>query len=88
MGVMFTVCMSTFSWSSLRIINKVPKLGAFVIFLESFVTVKNDLAKAMVAGVIASALGLWRGREEGAFNALITRLPQPIEAIARWLSSI
>jgi SulP family sulfate permease len=56
-GVMFTVCQSTFSWSSLRIINKIPKLDAAVIFLVSFITVKDDLAKAVVAGVIASALG-------------------------------
>ncbi len=56
-GVMFTVCQSTFSWSSLRILNKIPKLDAAVIFLVSFITVKDDLAKAVVAGVIASALG-------------------------------
>lgn len=56
-GVMLTVCQTTFSWSSLRIINKIPKLDAAVIFLVSFITVKDDLAKAVVAGVIASALG-------------------------------
>jgi SulP family sulfate permease len=55
--VMFTVCQSTFSWSSLRIINKIPKLDAAVIFLVSFIAVKDDLAKAVVAGIIASALG-------------------------------
>jgi SulP family sulfate permease len=60
-GVMFTVCQSTFSWSSLRIINKIPKLDAAIIFLVSFITVKDDLAKAVVAGVIASALGFaWK----------------------------
>ena len=60
-GVMLTVCMSTFSWSSLRIINKIPKLDAAVIFLVSFITVKDDLAKAVIAGVIASALGFaWK----------------------------
>jgi len=60
-GVMFTVCQSTFSWSSLRILNKIPKLDAAVIFLVSFITVKDDLAKAVVAGVIASALGFaWK----------------------------
>eukprot|EP00559_Dactyliosolen_fragilissimus_P008943 CAMPEP_0184862230 /NCGR_PEP_ID=MMETSP0580-20130426/6707_1 /TAXON_ID=1118495 /ORGANISM="Dactyliosolen fragilissimus" /LENGTH=572 /DNA_ID=CAMNT_0027359987 /DNA_START=208 /DNA_END=1926 /DNA_ORIENTATION=+ len=60
-GVMFVVCQSTFSWSSLRILNKIPKLDAAIIFLVSFITVKDDLAKAVVAGVIASALGFaWK----------------------------
>ena len=60
-GVMLTVCQSTFSWSSLRIINKIPKLDAAIIFLVSFITVKDDLAKAVVAGVITNALGFaWR----------------------------
>ena len=60
-GVMFTVCQSTFSWSSLRILNKIPTLDAAVIFLVSYVTVKDDLAKAVITGVIASALGFaWK----------------------------
>ena len=60
-GVMLTVCQTTFSWSSLRIINKIPKLDAFTIFLVSFITVKDDLAKAVVAGTIVSALGFaWK----------------------------
>jgi len=60
-GVMFTVCQSTFSWSSLRIINKIPRLDAAIIFLVSFITVKDDLAKAVVAGSIANALGFaWK----------------------------
>ena len=60
-GVMLVVCQSTFSWSSLRILNKIPKLDAAVIFLVSIITVKDDLAKAVVAGVIANALGFaWK----------------------------
>ena len=60
-GVMLTVCQSTFSWSSLRILHKIPRLDAAVIFLVSFVTVKDDLAKAVLVGVIASALGFaWK----------------------------
>lgn len=60
-GVMLLVCQSTFSWSSLRILNKIPKLDAFVIGLVSFVTVKDDLAKAVVIGTIVSALGFaWK----------------------------
>mmetsp|Transcript_1983 Transcript_1983/g.2693 ORF Transcript_1983/g.2693 Transcript_1983/m.2693 type:complete len:620 (+) Transcript_1983:113-1972(+) len=75
-GVMFTVCQSTFSWSSLRIINKIPKLDAAVIFLVSFITVKDDLAKAVVAGVIASALGFaWK--QSTSITASQVIIPRP-----------
>ena len=56
-GVMLLVCYSTFSWSSLRLINKIPKLDAAVIALVSIVTVQKDLAVAVLAGTITSALG-------------------------------
>lgn len=55
-GVMFMVVIHTFEWSSLRIINKIPKSDAFVIVLVSAVTVFTDLAIAVVVGVIVSAL--------------------------------
>lgn len=56
-GVMLLVCHSTFSWSSLRLFNKIPKLDAAVIALVSIVTVKVDLAAAVFTGTLASALG-------------------------------
>jgi SulP family sulfate permease len=56
-GVMLLVCQSTFSWSSLRLVRKIPKLDAAVIALVSIVTVQKDLAAAVLAGTIASALG-------------------------------
>jgi SulP family sulfate permease len=56
-GVMLLVCQSTFSWSSLRLLRKIPKLDVLVIALVSIVTVKKDLAIAVLAGIIASALG-------------------------------
>jgi SulP family sulfate permease len=56
-GVMLLVCQSTFSWSSLRLVTKIPKLDAAVIVLVSIVTVQKDLAAAVLAGTIASALG-------------------------------
>jgi len=56
-GVMLLVCHSTFSWSSLRLINKIPKLDAAVVALVSLVTVQKDLAMAVLAGTIISALG-------------------------------
>ncbi|MCA0932251.1 SulP family inorganic anion transporter [Lutimonas saemankumensis] len=55
-GVMFMVVVGTFAWSSFRIINKVPKTDVFVIILVSALTVIFDLAIAVFAGVIVSAL--------------------------------
>jgi len=55
-GVMFMVVIGTFAWSSLRIMNKIPKSDAFVIVLVSATTVFYDLAIAVFVGVIVSAL--------------------------------
>lgn len=55
-GVMFMVVLGTFEWSSLRIMDKIPKTDAFVLVLVSAVTVVSDLAVAVVVGVIVSAL--------------------------------
>ena len=55
-GVMFMVVIGTFAWSSLRILHKIPMADAFVIVLVSALTVIFDLAIAVVAGVIVSAL--------------------------------
>jgi SulP family sulfate permease len=55
-GVMFMVVIGTFAWNSLTILRKVPKMDAFVILLVTVVTVMEDLAVAVVVGVIVSAL--------------------------------
>ncbi|MCE0503799.1 MULTISPECIES: SulP family inorganic anion transporter [unclassified Roseivivax] len=55
-GVMFMVVIGTFAWNSLKILTRVPKMDAFVILLVTVVTVLEDLAVAVVVGVIASAL--------------------------------
>ena len=55
-GVMFMVVIGTFAWSSFRIINKIPKTDLFVLVLVSALTVIFDLAIAVIAGVIVSAL--------------------------------
>ena len=55
-GIMFMVVIGTFAWSSLRIINKIPKSDAFVLIAVSALTVIFDLAIAVVAGIIISAL--------------------------------
>jgi SulP family sulfate permease len=60
-GVMLLVCHSTFAWSSLRLFGKVPKTDMLIILLVSFVTVYEDLAKAVIAGTILSALSFsWK----------------------------
>lgn len=55
-GVMFMVVIGTFAWNSLTILRKVPLMDAFVIILVTVVTVMEDLAVAVVVGVIVSAL--------------------------------
>ncbi len=55
-GVMFMVVIGTFAWQSFRIMTRIPKLDAFVILLVTAVTVKYDLAIAVIVGVIVSAL--------------------------------
>ncbi|MFA0960490.1 SulP family inorganic anion transporter [Roseivirga sp. BDSF3-8] len=55
-GVMFMVAIGTFEWSSFRVWNKVPKMDIFIILVVSIVTVLEDLAVAVLIGVILSAL--------------------------------
>lgn len=55
-GVMFMVVIGTFAWSSFRILHKIPKTDAFVLIAVSAITVWKDLAVAVIAGVIISAL--------------------------------
>lgn len=55
-GVMFMVVIGTFAWSSFRILHKIPISDAIVIVLVSSLTVIFDLAIAVLAGVVVSAL--------------------------------
>ncbi|MEW7279445.1 SulP family inorganic anion transporter [Aquimarina sp. 2201CG1-2-11] len=55
-GVMFMVVIGTFAWSSFRILNKIPLTDAIVLIAVSSLTVFFDLAVAVIAGVIMSAL--------------------------------
>ena len=55
-GVMFMVVLATFAWNSLKLLFVVPKSDALVIILVTIVTVLEDLAIAVVVGVIVSAL--------------------------------
>lgn len=55
-GVMFMVVIGTFAWSTFKIINKIPVSDLVVIILVTGLTVIFDLAIAVLAGVIVSAL--------------------------------
>ena len=55
-GIMFMVVIATFEWSSIRILNKIPRSDAFVLIFVSLVTVIFDLAIAVITGLIVSAL--------------------------------
>lgn len=55
-GVMFMMVIETFAWSSFRILRKIPVADAAVLIIVSAITVFFDLAIAVIAGVIISAL--------------------------------
>lgn len=55
-GIMFMVSIGTFEWSSFSHIKHMPKADAFVMVVVTIITVVEDLAVAVIAGVIISAL--------------------------------
>ena len=55
-GVMFMVVIGTFAWNSLKSLLIVPRADALVTIVVTCVTVAEDLAVAVVVGVIMSAL--------------------------------
>ncbi len=55
-GVMFMVSIGTFEWASFRILHRIPRADSIVIVLVTGMTVAFDLAIAVIAGVVASAL--------------------------------
>jgi SulP family sulfate permease len=55
-GVMFMVVLSTFEWSSFRVMKSIPKSDALIIVIVSVVTVLTNLAIAVAIGIIFSAL--------------------------------
>ncbi|MFC7048424.1 SulP family inorganic anion transporter [Emcibacter nanhaiensis] len=55
-GVMFMVVIGTFAWATFKILMVIPRADAFVLLLVTGVTVYSDLAVAVIAGVIVSAL--------------------------------
>ncbi|MGB3467404.1 MAG: SulP family inorganic anion transporter [Cyclobacteriaceae bacterium] len=55
-GVMFMVVIGTFAWGTFRIANKIPLADMIVILIVTALTVVFDLAIAVLAGVVVSAL--------------------------------
>ena len=55
-GVMFMVVIGTFAWNSIKFLMAVPRSDALVTILVTVVTVLEDLAIAVIVGVIVSAL--------------------------------
>jgi MFS superfamily sulfate permease-like transporter len=52
-------------WSSFRILKRVPKVDAAVMVIVSAVTVWKDLAAAVGAGVVLSALNYaWKSSQQ------------------------
>jgi SulP family sulfate permease len=72
-GVMFMVVFSTFEWTSFRILHKIPHADAFVLVLVSGVTVFTDLAIAVAAGVVVSALVFaWKSGKSIKIHSFVT----------------
>ncbi len=55
-GIMFMVSIETFEWASVDRLKKMPKTDAFILLTVTIITIFEDLAIAVIAGVIISAL--------------------------------
>jgi len=55
-GVMFMVVIGTFAWGTFRIVNKIPTADLIAVIIVTTLTVMFDLAIAVLAGVVISAL--------------------------------
>lgn len=62
-GIMFMVAINTFKWSSLKMLKHVPRVDMAVMIIVTVVTVVlNNLAIAVLIGVVISALNFaWEG---------------------------
>lgn len=65
-GLMFMVVIGTFAWPTIKMLNKIPRSDAFIIIAVTSITViTDDLAKAVVSGVVISALVFaWKKAED------------------------
>ncbi len=55
-GIMFMVSIETFEWASVDRLKKMQKPDAFILLSVTIITIFEDLAVAVIAGVIISAL--------------------------------
>ncbi|UPT78533.1 SulP family inorganic anion transporter [Sulfurovum sp. XGS-02] len=55
-GIMFMVSIGTFEFSSVKRLKHMPRSDAFVLIVVTIITVLEDLAVAVIAGIIISAL--------------------------------
>lgn len=55
-GIMFMVVIATFEWSTFRLMKNIKKTDGLIIVLVSVITVFEDLAVAVIVGIIVSAL--------------------------------
>ena len=55
-GIMFMVSIGTFEWSSFSHLKYMPRSDAFVMVAVTIITIVEDLAVAVISGVIISAL--------------------------------
>ena len=53
---MFMVVIGTFEWESFQLVNKIPKKDILIIIIVTTITVVEDLAIAVITGIIISAL--------------------------------
>ncbi len=71
-GVMFMVVIGTFEWETFNVLKKIPRSDAFVILVVTVVTVFTDLALAVFAGVIISALVFaWESAKKVSASVLV-----------------
>jgi SulP family sulfate permease len=81
-GVMFVVAEKTFEWGTLNLFGKVPKQDVFVGLLVGGVTIVADLAIAVIAGVIVSALVFaWEHAKQIAVHVEIDQQGQKIYSL-------
>jgi len=63
-GVMFMVVLSTFEWSSFKMMTTLPRNDALVLVLVTVLTVFTNLAIAVAVGVVASCLNFaWKSAQ-------------------------
>ena len=70
-GVMFSVVIATFEWSSLKLVGKVPRSDIMLVVIVSVITVFFDLAVAVGLGIVLAALVFsWRSAKSLSLNVL------------------